>query len=245
MISCVILAGGEAPAEMQAAYGIRARHEVTFRGVSMLDSVVQALQGVGDEVVVVGAEAEGARSVPGGASFFESFQGGLAAARHDRVLMAGADLPFLTREAVEDFVGRCDMTAAINYSIADLAATTCAYPGVPRTALQLKDGEFTGGNLFLMQRSKLNRALPKVEKMYQARKSPLKLAQVVGVGTLFAMIKVKLIPGSTSIAEFEELISKALGERVRAIQTPYPEIAADFDNSSQVAWLKALEKREE
>lgn len=248
MISAVILAGGEAPAEMQATYGVRARHEITFRGRKMLDIVVDAMSVVSDEVIVVGADApagaRSARSVPGGRTFFESFKAGLDAATHHHVLMASADLPFLTSASAEDFLRRADHAAALNYAIVSMELAEKAYPGMGRTKLALREGSFTGGNLFLMNRLLLHRAMPKIEQMYQARKSPVKLAQIVGVGTLFAMIRAKIAPQSVSIADFERLISGAMGEMVRAVPTEYPEIAADIDNSGQVAWLKALEKAE-
>ncbi len=241
----IILAGGEAPQQL-ISETIKFRHQLTFQGRSFLEIAVSAVKNLGD-VVVVGEEVpEGIESCLPGQNFLGSLMNGLnSCASESDVAVLSADLPFLTEAAIKDFIDNCDPTAGLNYSIARIEDVDRAYPGMSRTELKVREGRFTGGNIAVLNRQKAMDQLPLIQELYDARKSPLKIAQKLGIGMLFAVVKVKVAPNSVGINEFEHKLSKVLGLKVRGIISNDPSLAADVDNSSHYAWLKTLEKLEE
>lgn len=227
----MILAGGEEPF----------RSEIVYQGRTLNQIARDAMAHLNPPLTIGGKSPD----QPGGKTFLESFQRGLEAAPTDWVLMASADMPFLGRDAVDDFLGRCLPDAAVFYSVCRVEDCEKQYPGLKRTALKLAEGTMTGGNLFLLHRPRVLAALPRIEALYQNRKNPGKLAQTLGFGTILLMIRLKFGLGQVRIADFENRIGNILRAPVRAIPSPHASLATDIDNSSQIAWLEALKMSEQ
>ena len=79
-----------------------------------------------------------------------------------------------------------------------------------------------------------------MQQGYDARKSPLKLATIVGLGTLFRLILGKVLPATLPIPALEKAVGKVLQGPVKAIITPYAEIGTDIDSPEQFAELEKL-----
>src|SRR5262249_14191051 len=138
--------------------------------------------------------------------------------------------------AISDFVRRCGAAdAALDYAIVSRAACEARFPRMHRTYVRLADGEFTGGNLFFIQRA----IWPAVQRVlaaaYRARKKPWLLARLPGPRILW-----RLFCRTVTIAEAEARISKLLGCRCRAIITPYAEIGADVDDPGDLVIARQL-----
>lgn len=236
----VILAGGRPDPILRKEHGIDFVWQAEHKGKSMLDIVRTALSGV-HEALVVGGPAGLSRRIEGGETFLQSFEKGLRAAEEEWVMMASADLPFLTKAGVDQFLSLCDKSAAVNYSICRVQLATEKYPGLKRTSLRLREGEFTGGNVFLLHRQTVLQALPKIQSLYDSRKNVLKLAGAIGPGVLLTMIGTKIAPTMVRLKHFETAIAKVLGASVRAVECLDPSLVTDIDNSVQIAWLKALQ----
>lgn len=79
---------------------------------TLLQSVVDTLAAVADDVIVVAndqPDVRGARVVPDaipGSGSLGGILSGVEAARHDRVFVAAADMPFLNTALVRDLLGR-------------------------------------------------------------------------------------------------------------------------------------------
>ncbi|MDS7278886.1 hypothetical protein NXG15_29740, partial [Klebsiella pneumoniae] len=58
------------------------------------------------------------------------------------------------------------------------------FPKVKRTALKLKEGALTGGNLMLVRPQTLLPLKTHIASAYAARKSPLRLASLLGGGAI-------------------------------------------------------------
>ncbi len=229
----VILAGGEAEHALQIQYGIKFRASLPAKGKTMVELVADAVQHLGEPILVGEAQLAGVRHVPAGNSFILSLANGLEAVQTDQFLMVTADLPFLGRAAVDDFVRRSDPTAALNYPIIPVARCESEFPGMKRTTLRLAEGVFTGGNVAVVNTQKMRRLLPNLELAYANRKSPLKLASQVGAKTLFALLWGRFVPSSLSIRKLEQNVSKMLGGPVRGVITEYASIGTDIDNAEQ------------
>lgn len=237
----VILAGGKCSPELAEATGVAERAAIRVKGRTCLDIVLEALRPFGDIIVVGGPTAEGVVQTPAGASFIESVRLGLDQARSDRILISTVDVPLLTKASVQDFIRDCDPNA-LNYPIIRAEDCERAFPGMKRTTLRLREGEFTGGNLTLVPTEVMRNALPVLERSYEARKSPLKLASIVGYGTLGRLIWGRFNPRSLSIPVLENAVAQFLKVPVHAVISAHPEIGADVDNLEQLRALEALMK---
>ncbi len=154
----------------------------------------------------------------------------------DWVLACTGDIPFLTAGAVSGFLRECRRREAdFYYPIITRQDAEARFSGVKRTYARLRDGVFTGGNLFLVRRSIIGEVLPKAEDFIRLRKKPLAMAWLVGPGFLFAYLL-----GFLTIAMVERRISGLVGYRGAAVNSDYPEIGVDVDKISDLALARRL-----
>lgn len=241
----VVLAGGKCPPDLAAAAGVEDRAMLPIEGEPILERVLRAVEHLAAPVVIGGPPSESPRWKPGGKSFLESLAAGMELVDGDRFLVVTGDLPCLTREAVDDFIARCDPSATLNYPIVPIEAAEARFPGMKRTTLALREGRFTGGNLALATTHGMRRAMPTLRAAYEARKSPLRLAAMVGYGTLARVALARLVPASLPISALERAVGRFLGAPVSAVRTEYAEIGADVDNAAQYVAFLALTRSTE
>jgi hypothetical protein len=79
----------------------------------------------------------------------------------------------------------------------------------------------------------------RIAQAYAARKSPLRLAWMLGLGTVFRFgLSFVFGPKVLRIADLEASVSRLLGGKARALLCSDPEIATDIDRASDLAALK-------
>ncbi|MCS7301030.1 MAG: NTP transferase domain-containing protein [Fimbriimonadales bacterium] len=233
--TAVILAGGALDAEWGAQSGARSRAEVIVNGAPMYQHVVRALRGVaGIEAILLIGDAPagvGYTVLPPRDSLLENARLGLEQSRTDSVLFATVDLPFLTCESVQFFLGESLRSgAALTYAVVPADLCRERFPQLRRTTVRLREGEVTGGNLFWARRAVALRELPRLEALYRARKQPARLALHIGLGLLLRFLLAQyLSPRWLSIQQIEQRVEQILHVPVKAILTPYPEVGADID----------------
>jgi len=172
-----------------------------------------------------------------GPSIVDSMRSGLAGLHPDHlVLLAAADLPVLSIEAVEEFVGLAERSGAdVVYACVERKAHLARFPQVPHTWAKLRDGTFCGGGCIALR----PRAFPALERFLDrlgaARKNPVRLAKLFG-WDFFLRYPFGLI----SIAGLERRASAALGARVAAAVCTRPEIAVNVDRPSDVVLAEQL-----
>lgn len=140
------------------------------------------------------------------------------------VVISTCDIPLLTAEAVADFIKLCTGDAEFFYSIVSMDEASQKYPGVTRTSARIKEGTFTGGNLFILTQGLSPATTAKAQEFVNFRKSPLKLCRLLGFKFVF-----KLLIGWLTIPDLEVKVSEVLGLGVKAVTTLYPEIGIDVD----------------
>jgi hypothetical protein len=140
-----------------------------------------------------------------------------------RVLVSTADIPLLSAEAVRDVLKR-DPGVGLVYPVVSMTASERMFPGGRRTSAKLKEGRFTGGNLFLLEPKLVNDFLPRLQFVLDNRKNVLRLAGMFGIGAIL-----KLLFGTLQIAELERTVSRILGVPARALISEYAEIGFDVD----------------
>ena len=242
-VTAIVLGGGNSDDAVAARFGVAVKALAIIAGQPMAAHVLRALRGAEVErIVYVGPVTPALEGlidthVAARGTMLENLQVGLAAIGDaGRVLVATADIPLLTSEAVRDVLNR-DSGAGLVYPVIDMLDSQAMFPTGKRTSAKLKEGRFTGGNLFLLEPRLVNDFLPRLEFVLDNRKNVLRLAGMFGLGTLF-----KLALGTLQIAELEASVSRILGVPAKALITKYAEIGFDVDKLEDIAVI--LEKLE-
>ena len=256
-IAALVLAGGKSSPEMQAASGgVPNRALVPLAGRPMLGYVVDAVRGGLDAVtsetarsrILVATAAEDTVPddcvhVPDGASLIDTLLSGVKALRPDetRLLVATADIPFLSAGAVADFVRQGEATgAAFVYPIVPAGLCAARFPAMRRTTLRVREGIFTGGNLALLDPAFLRQNETLLRAAYARRKSVSGLAKLLGAPILLRLLAARLAPGLLAVAHLEAAVSDALGGvSARAVISSFPEVGVDVDRPADLAVAQA------
>lgn len=236
----VVLAGGTAKPRVEAVIGVRVRAMAVVNGKTLLSHVVDALSGVSGvgEITVVGNVPESGAyvQVNDGGDFVTNIFAGLERCKGAAyALVSTSDLPYVTANSIDAFLcGAIDLAessgANIIYPIVGVETCYTQFPGVKRTARKLKEGKFTGGNMVLLRPAFMMKHRDKIAKAHEARKSPARLAAMLGIGTLIRLVLSQSIsPRLLSVSMLEEKASSLLGGSVRALICPHADIATDLD----------------
>lgn len=242
-VPAVILAGGKAKPDLLAATGLSNRALIVVNGKTLLRRAVDALHEAdpGNPITVVGdvPECEDYKRLSDTGDFVGNLFAGVSCyADSPSVLVATSDLPFLDGATVQEFVRGAlghakEANAAIVYPIVPVAACYQRFPGVKRTSLKLREGEFTGGNLMLARPGLLLAHRARIAEAYAARKAPVRLAVMLGFGTLLRLLfSQKVTPNALALSYLEARVSRLLGCPARALICDRPEIATDLDRLS-------------
>ncbi len=233
-MDAVILAGGKCPADVCEATGVQYRAALPIAGKAMVEWVIESVRATANtKIIVVGYEAPGCEFAKSGNNFVDSLRSGMERVTSDTFLLAAADLPFLKPDSLKDFISKTDPAIALNYPIIPLLACERQFPGMKRTTIKIREGRFTGGNVALANTELMRKIFPVLEKAYENRKRPLKLAMQVGATTLIRVALGQAVSYSLPIRTLEKSIGKFLGAPVRAIITERAEIGADVDSLQQ------------
>jgi GTP:adenosylcobinamide-phosphate guanylyltransferase len=151
-----------------------------------------------------------------------------------QVLITTSDIPMLTVEALEDFISKAlDMNADLCYSVVDKMVNDKKYPEVKRTYARLWEGQFTGGNIFLFNPAVTEKCKTFVEQMLEYRKSPAKMAMVLGFGFL-----IRMALGILTIRAVQKKTERLLGIKGAVVISEYPEVGNDVDKISDVQFVE-------
>lgn len=233
MHDIVILAAGPADAETLAQTGAKTRSALPWRDGTLLDHVYSVCKPFADPIVVGGPNRPDWRQTPGGNSFIESMEIGASLVTQSKFLLVTADLPFLKQDSISAFLANCDLDAGWNWPIIPMEDCRRDHPGLPRTSLKLREGEFTGGNLCLIDIQAFQEAKSIIQAAYDARKSPVKLGQIAGLRTLILILGTKLVPYLIPTSAVESAVGSFLKSRVQAVVTHASDIGTDIDTFSQ------------
>lgn len=174
--------------------------------------------------------------VPSGNSIVENIQAASRVLPEDeKILIATSDIPLITGPIVDSFIAQClENDGDLHYPVVEKSVNEQKYPLVQRTYIHLKEGIYTGGNLFLLNPWIVEPCAPKVEKFVAYRKNPIKLAGLLGWPFVF-----RFFTKSLSLKELEIKVSGLWGVKGRVIICPCPEIGIDVDKPSDLQLARA------
>jgi GTP:adenosylcobinamide-phosphate guanylyltransferase len=237
-VDAVILAGGDGAVIDPA---VRIKGLVPVAGKPMVEWVVDAMRTSESiaEVAVVVPTAENLgpwvdkvdKLVISNGSFIDNLIAGVDSFRNDRaVLVATGDVPALTSEAIDDYVLRSLQTAAdFSYPLVARDEMERQFPGSKRTYIKLATGWITGGNMMLLSPSLVHRNREIGQRLFDTRKSPVKMARVIGVPFIL-----KLVSGRLHPTDVERKMAELLGGSCAAVSTSHASIGADVDKPIDV-----------
>lgn len=250
MYDAIILAGGENNKRLNTYTPESYEALIEIAGKPMVTFVAEALAQCRKvkRIFVLGPIAELAKySFPdnthfaeSGSTIAETIRLGMAALGHsERVLVATADIPLLTSEAVEDFLLQCaNVEADLYYPVVPQEINERRYPGNKRTYVRLKEGVFTGGNIFLVNPAIVSHCMDVAEEFIARRKKPLKLCCMLGWSFV-----IRFFLGTLTLKNVEQRVAELLDIRGAVIQSPYPELGIDVDKPSDLELVRTVFSR--
>lgn len=231
-MKALVLAGQRNGGRLYTVSAVSYEAEIPIGGRMMIDFVLDALldHPLIDRVRVVGplSSRPGVEYVTPGDTLWANVQRGMEAWDPDEpVLVATCDIPLLTAAVVQDFIDQAPADGDIVYPVIPKSAVVRAFPDVARTYVRLREGVFTGGNLFLVRPRAVVRARANAERLLAHRKSPVRLARDIGLGLLL-----KFVTGWLGLKEAERAASRLLDVEGRAMIFAAPEVGVDVDKPS-------------
>ncbi|MCY0880082.1 MAG: nucleotidyltransferase family protein [Firmicutes bacterium] len=227
----IVLAGQPNQGLLKAQSASAYEAEIVVAGRRMADWVLDALQEAPSvsSIGLVGPESlrrEGVALAPMTGTLFGNIVAGLQTAPPgaERVLFLTSDIPWITAEIVEAFLAAAPRDVDVVYPVIPKQEVVTRFGASKRTYVRLKEGVFTGGNIFLARAQAVVRLKEQAERLIAHRKSPWKLAQDVGWGLL-----ARFATGRLSLDEVEARVGRVLGITGRALIFPYAEAGVDVD----------------
>lgn len=253
-MDALILAGGDCSPDLAAATGKEERALIEVGERAMVIRVLEALRATAgiERVAVVGSErvldkcasfSSDIVRVAAGDKMTQNFARGVGALKENsatnaQVLVCTCDIPLVSSSTFEQLIqlaARDNLELA--YPIVRRSVCEAAFPQGKRTYVQLRDGEFTGGNALVVPLRIVDNINALLESAYNARKNPLGLAKLLGPNFLWKFVRKQL-----SIRDVEESAQRVLDCRVGAV--PMSDAAIAFDVDKESDWQQAVQFQE-
>lgn len=237
-MDAVVLAGGEMPAKLMGATGATERALIEINGRTLLDHVLDSLRETTPITRIICVATPGALAalpddiigLPAGDKMTQNLFLGARQAQSERILIVTADVPLVTGRTWMQFLDGAQVNLLeAAYPIVTKEACEAQFPGGKRTYARLAEGTFTGGNAFLLPRSRLESLEALIDEGFAARKNPLALAKMLGARFIFRFLAKKL-----TLGEVESKISQLLGCHGGAVMIPDASIAFDVDKAEDL-----------
>ena len=241
----VLPAGGRIRGDFAQAAGTEIKALIRFEEETILRRTVRALRAsecvgriavIGPEEVLAEARACGAdlallEGKTGPDNIFRGLDGLTAVTPY--LLIATGDMPFLTPEAVRDFLALCPADTEVCIPIVERSAFELRYPGLIRTDTPLRDGYFRLGGLFRVEVGTLRRTRSHLEQMFAVRKNNLQMARMVGVPFIARYLFRRL-----TVDQIVARASEVLQCRGAAVRHVPPELAFDIDIPEELSYAR-------
>lgn len=139
--------------------------------------------------------------------------------------------PPMLREFIDGGPGDADLCVAL----ARKAAVTAACATTKRTYLRFADGEFSGCNLFLLQRPGALQVVDAWRGLESLRKRPLRMMLRLGVG---CALRYRL--GRLRLAQAIARLERMSGARIAVVEMSDGRAAIDVDKAEDLALVRRL-----
>jgi len=154
--------------------------------------------------------------------------------RNKYVLIVSSDVPTIKPEMVDWVIDTAMQTKDdLYYGVCDREVMEARFPGSRRTYTKLKDIQLCGADIHVSHVSMATDHLDMWEQLIGNRKSPLRQARVIGLGTFF-----KVLTRSITLDDLVTTVCNRIGIKGRAIKYPFAEPCMDVDKPHQLEMLR-------
>lgn len=151
------------------------------------------------------------------------------------ILVLTADLPFLTKQALEKFLDKCPTDKDICLPLVSKEDFGETFPNTDATFVGLKDGTYTIGCAFLFRVAALQKARPQIEAVFEKRKSKIGMALLLGLPFVW-----KYLTKTLSVADIEKKVKSMIGCNGVAVYGCPAELSFDIDYLEDYHYATAL-----
>jgi CTP:molybdopterin cytidylyltransferase MocA len=152
------------------------------------------------------------------------------------VLLTTADHPLLSAE-ITDYFCRQARNSGLDLAVglASYARIQQAFPGIRKTVLKFRDGDYCGCNLFAFLSPAAREAADHWRRVEKQRKKPWRVASMLGWSAVF-----RYLLGRLSLTGGLQGLSERLDLRIGAIHLPFADAAIDVDTIGDYAFAQQL-----
>lgn len=249
-VNVVLLAGAANTGPLREVSPATNEALVEINGKPMVQYVIDGLAAsrLVKRIVVVAPPGELEPHVTGRNLEFVPSQGNivdnvLAAVRtlpqDEPFLAVSSDVPLITGQVVDDLVEVCLRSGGeLCYPIVEKSVAEARFPHVKRTYVTLREGIYTGGNIFLVYPSIVDRVAPRVRAFLDNRKNPLKMISLLGWTFAVRYLLLK----NLRLQELEKKVSEMLDVKGAVVVCPWPEVGVDVDKPSDLELMRTILK---
>lgn len=236
LFDAVLPAGGRIEGAFAARVGTEIKALIRFEGETILSRTIRTLRDTGRirQIIIIAPDEALREAERCGADVFlpekptgtENILSGLShvAQTHNQIaLVVPTDLPFLTTDAlmpVIDWKSAADILVPIVHR-SDFEA---AFSGVQSLYVPLHEGEMTLGCAFRLDPHAILRNQPALEQIFNARKSNLAMAKLLGGGFILRYLTKRL-----SVRHIEQRCQAILNCTGQALLNAPAALAYDID----------------
>lgn len=150
------------------------------------------------------------------------------------VLVVSADIPALKPEMVDWLIETSMQTKDdLYYGVCTREVMEKRFPDSKRTYTKLKDVELCGADINVTHVRMTTEHLDMWESLIGTRKTPLKQAGIIGLGTL-----IRVFTRNIGLEELVAVVSERIGIKGRAIEWSHAEPCMDVDKPHQLELLR-------
>lgn len=249
--SALVLAGSRGADDPVArAAGVSHKGLATVEGETLLARVVGALMLAGAERIAISTadpEVEAAAiamAASGGGVFIEPLPSAgspsqsVAAAlglMGAPLLVTTVDHALLQAEWIAQFLADTPRDADVAALLASEAVVRAAAPDTQRTWLKLRDGRYSGCNLFYLATPKATAAVELWRTVERHRKQPWKIAGVLGLDML-----AQYLAGRLTLDEAVARLGAKGDVKAVAVRSAYGEAAIDVDKPADLDLVRRI-----
>lgn len=161
---------------------------------------------------------------------------------HERTMIVSSDVPFIKGNIIDDLLDLCQTRDGdLYYPIISRQAGEAKFPNVRRTYVPLREGEFTGGNIFLVNPDIADRVAADMKRFLEYRKQPFKMVRMLGrlLGWKGWGLVGRYLTRSLRLVDLENTVSRMWRIRAVAVVCPWPEVGVDVDKPSDLELAQA------
>ncbi len=254
IIDAILLAGGSIKDLPASEPEVPGKGHLPIGGMPMAARALKAMREsahIGNIILVTEAPFETlsddwkgvTQTAKPGAKLIDSCCAGLAEIgdKNAPALIVAGDLPFLTAAAIDDFIARCAerSEATFWYGFLSRSNSEKKYPGLRHTWAKIDGEKCCGTGLSAIRPAAVPQVRATMHDITQARKNPLKIANILGWKAIFHFMIGKL----TKI-EAEAAMKKILGITCAGINTPFAEAAYNVDDYESLEKARVLAGKE-